>query len=422
MNRYGISAVLIAAMLAGLLPACTTPRAGSTAPLAKSTAVFSVSVRDYGARGDGVTLDTKAIQAALDECGNAGGGTVVLPKGTYLSGAVFMKSKTTLLIEEGATLKGSSDLKDYPFIDYARFAGTVQKCSASLINSKDAKNITITGKGTVAGSGAGDSRRPPGPRVIEFINCENVLIENIAVTNTGRWTIHPQYCKNVVIRGLDVRTIGPNADGLDIDSCDNVLVTECTFETGDDCISIKSGKGQQAVDIGIPCQNVTITKCTMLGGHACVALGSEISGGIKNIVVRDCVFKNMHRAFDIKTRKGRGGYVENVLIENIKTDGIKNAILIRMDYPGNKGKLIEGPAGISTVRNITCRNFEIHNGGMGGVRGSEESPIQDLTIENFMCYGNGELKIRKVKGLVIKNIRNKKSDKAFKLENVEMEK
>lgn len=419
MNKDRITVALVAAMFAGLLPACTTPRAGSTALRAKSTAVFSVSVRDFGARGDGVTLDTEAIQKALDECGKAGGGIVRIPKGIYLSGAVFMKSKTTLRIEEGATLKGSDALEDYPIID-SRFAGTEQKCHASLINAIDVHDITITGKGVVAGSGVGNSRPPTGPRVIEFIRCKDVLLENITVTNKGRWTIHPLYCTNFTARGLTIRTTGPNSDGLNPDSCNNVLITECTFETGDDCIAIKSGKNQQGVDIGIPCENVTISKCTMLGGPAAVAIGSETSGGIRNIVIKDCVFKNMSRGVDLKTRKGRGGIVENITVSNIKTYNTRNAILMRMDYKPNKGKLIEGEAGIPIMRNISFNNIEVYGGRIGRVSGMKESPIQGLSFKNIMCHGNGTLNIKTVSGLVIDNVRNENSDNAVKLTDVKM--
>ena len=405
MNKYRISMVLVAAMLAGLLPACTTP-------------VFSV--RDFGARGDGVTLDTKAIQKALDECGKAGGGIVRIPKGIYLSGAVFMRSKTTLRIEEGATLKGSdNEIRDYPVID-SRFAGTEQKCHASLINAIDVHDITITGKGVVAGSGVGNSRPPTGPRVIEFIRCKDVLLENITVTNKGRWTIHPLYCTNFTARGLTIRTTGPNSDGLNPDSCNNVLITECTFKTGDDCIAIKSGKNQQGVDIGIPCQNVTISNCTMLGGPAAIAIGSEMSGGIRNIVIKDCVFKNMSRGVDLKTRKGRGGIVENITVSNIKTYNTRNAILMRMDYKPNKGKLIEGEAGIPIMRNITFDNIEVYGGRIGRVSGMKESPIQGLSFKNIMCYGKGTLDIKTVSGLVIDNVRNEKSDNAVNTTDVKM--
>ena len=410
MNRNKKS-ILTVLTLAALLIASATLHA-------VDAQVFSV--RDFGAKGDGKNLDTKAIQAALDKCGKAGGGTVVLPKGTYLTGAVFMKSRTTLLIEEGATLLGSEKKDDYPVID-SRFMGTEQKCHASLINAIDVNDITITGKGVVAGSGIGGTRSPTGPRVIEFIRCRNILIENIYVTNKGRWTVHLLYCTNAIARGLDIRSTGPMADGIDPDSCTNVLITDCIFETGDDCIAIKSGKGQQGVDIGIPCQNITITNCTMLGGHACVALGSEVSGGIRNILVKDCIFKNMHRGFDVKSRAGRGGFVENVTVENIKTYGIPNAILMRVNYPGNKGSLIEGPAGITSFRNMTFKNFEIHDGGFGGVKGSEDNLIRDLTFINFKSDGKSDFKIEYVTGLIVENISNKeKESNAVALKNCVM--
>ncbi len=418
MNKKGVIVMLAAAILSGMFAGCAE---GVKRTGAKRTAEFSV--RDFGAVGDGKTLDSKAIQAALDECGRVGGGTVRIPSGNYLSGAIFLHSNTTLCIEEGATLIGSSEeVRDYPVID-SRFNGTEQKSHASLINAIDAHNVTITGKGTVSGSGIGGTRPPTGPRVIEFIRCKDVLLENIKVRNKGRWTIHPLYSKNVVIRGLDILTTGQNSDGIDPDSCDTMLITDCTFDTGDDCIAIKSGKNQNGVDVGIPCENITVTNCTMNGGSACVALGSEISGGIRNILVKDCVFNTMHRGFDIKTREGRGGFVEDILVENIKTFKVQNAVLMRMDYRANAGDdLIAGPAGISTFRNITCRNFEIHNGGMGGIRGSKKNPIQNLTLKNFTNDGKGELKIETVNGLVVENIRNKNGDKAVVMKDVTLRK
>ena len=411
MSKNRVMAILVVVALFGMIAGCNEG--------VKKTA--SLSVKDFGAVGDGKTLDSPAIQKALDACGAAGGGVVRIPSGTYLSGAIFLKSNTTLVIEEGALLEGSSEeVRDYPVID-SRFNGTEQKSHASLINAIDVHNVTITGKGTVSGSGIGGTRPPTGPRVIEFIRCNNVLLENIKVLNKGRWTIHPLYSKNVVIRGLDILTTGQNSDGIDPDSCDTMLITDCTFDTGDDCIAIKSGKNQNGVDVGIPCENITVTNCTMNGGSACVALGSEISGGIRNILVRDCVFNTMHRGFDIKTREGRGGFVENVLVENIKTFKVSNALLMRMDYRANAGNdLIAGPAGISTFKNIVCRNFEIINGGMGGIRGSKKNPIQNLTIKNFTSDGSGELKIETVNGLVVENIRNKNGDNAVVMKDVKL--
>ncbi len=413
MKKKRITAILVTAILLGML-----------AVYAKGVEKKPVfSVREFGAKGDGKTLDTKAIQKAFDECEKAGGGTVRLPKGIYLSGAVWMKSKTTLVIEKGAILEGSKDLDDYP-IKRIRFAGTEQKCHASLLNATNAHNITITGKGLVSGSGIGRSRKPTGPRVIEFIRCRDVLLENITVTNQARWTIHPLYCTNVIARNLLVLVTpgGRNGDGLNPDSCNNVLITNCTFRTKDDCIAIKSGKNQQGVDIGIPCENITVTKCTMARGYGAVCLGSEMSGGIKNITIKDCVFigKALNRGIDIKTRKGRGGIVENLVVSNIKAFNLQNTILIRMDYKNNAGRLIEGKAGIPTIRNISFTDIEIHGKKMGKIRGMKENPIQGLTLRNIISDGSKKLELENVKGLVIDNVRNNNSDKAVKMKNVKL--
>ena len=412
MNKNRVIAILAAAIFCGMF--------AGYAQGARAKAVFSVS--DFGAKGDGKTLDTKAIQKAMDECGKAGGGIVRIPKGTYLSGAVFMKSKTTLLIEEGATIQGSTDeTGDYPVID-SRFNGVEQKCHASIINAIDAHNITITGKGTVAGSGIGGSRPPTGPRVIEFIRCKNVVLENIKVTNKGRWTIHPLYCKNVIIRGLNIETTGQNSDGIDPDSCDKMLITNCTFKTGDDCIAIKSGKNQDGIDVGIPCQNITIKNCTMLGGYGAVCIGSEMSGGIKNIVIKNCVIKNNGTGFNIKSRKGRGGVVENVEFSNIKMYNVNSPIVIQMNYRFNAGDLIPGPKGIPTFKNITIKNLTNDGNRMGAIHGIEESPVSDLTLKNIKCGGNGSLSLNYIKDLAFDNIQNKNGSIALIMNNTELKK
>jgi len=395
-----------------------------SAPGLPKEAGASFRVRDFGAKGDGKTLDTAAIQKALDACG-ADGGTVRFSKGTYLSGALFMKSETTLHLNKGAVLKGSGNLKHYPMID-SRWNGTEQKCSASLINAKEASGLTITGKGEIAGSGAGDSKPPAGPRVIEFIRCKDILIENIRVTNRGRWTIHPIYCTNVIARGLTVRTTGQNADGFNPDSCNGVLVTECTFQTGDDCIAIKSGKNQQAVDIGIPCENITITKCTMTGGHGGVVIGSEMSGGIRNITVKDCLFKWLPRGIRLKTRRGRGGVVENLHFSGIEIVDTRNPIVLNMKYTWNPGKLIPGKAGIPKLRNITIENVTIktkakRGDGMGFMHGMEDSPIEGLTLRNISSDGNGKLSLKNIRGLTLEKVRNKKGEDAVTMENVHLE-
>ncbi len=341
-----------------------------------------------------------------------------------------MKSRTTLEIQEGAILQGIEDLDEYLPISIFRFNGTMQKCYSSLITSKGTHNITITGKGTLSGSGVGHSRATTGPQVILFSGCKDILIENITVLNAGRWTIHPLFSTNIIIRGLDIKTYGKNADGIDPDSCTNVLITECNFRTGDDCIAIKSGKNQGGVDIGIPCENITVTKCTMFVGHAAVAIGSEMSGGVKNVLVKDCVVygdrsykteKGLNRAFDIKTRKGRGGYVENIVVSNIQVFNVPRAIFVRMSYRGNKGRdLIPGKAGISKIRNITYKDIMIHGGGMGQVKGAEESPVRGVILKNIISDGSKKLDLKNITGLVLENVKNEDSDKAVKMDNVQL--
>ncbi len=431
LNKKRIRALLVIAILSGML----TVFAQGT----KEARVFSV--RDFGAKGDNKTLDTKAIQKALDECGKAGGGIVRIPKGTYLSGSIFIKSRTTLRIEKGAILEGSKKLDDYPIRPSFRLGGTEQKSHSSLVSAIGAQDITITGEGLISGSGLRRSKKSSAssPRVIQIVGCKNVLLENFTVTNQARWTIHPLYCTNFTARNLRVLVTagGRNGDGLNPESCTNVLITDCTFKTKDDCIAIKSGKNQQGVDIGIPCQNVTVTKCTMLRGYGAVCIGSDMSGGIRNIVIKDCVFKDVDRGIDIKTRKGRGGIVENVFVSNIQTFDLGSPIVIRMDYPWNTGNLIQGEAGIPIIRNITFKDIKIHGKGirevkekgkikrmgigMGRICGMEESPIQGVTLKNIIAEGNAQLRMEHVTGLVIDNVRNSKSDKAIGMKDVKLQ-
>lgn len=191
---------------------------------------FTYNVRDFGASGDGLRLDTAALQSALDACGEAGGGTVILPPGIYLSGALFMHSHTTLRVEEGATLQGSAELDHYPLID-TRWEGTEQQAHAALLNAWDATDLTLTGRGTISGSGTGNSRPPAGPRVVGFIRCRKLLFEDLTFLNKGRWTIHTIYSQDIIARNLNIQTDGHNTDGFNPDSCRNVHISHCRLNT-----------------------------------------------------------------------------------------------------------------------------------------------------------------------------------------------
>lgn len=280
----------------------------------------------FGAKGDGITLNTKQIQQAINEC--PAGGTVLIPEGTFLSGALFLKSHMTLLIAKGGVLKGSSNTDDYmPFINN-RFEGWEMKTYASLINAgvMDHKggfaveDLSIKGQGTISGAGGALGKamieksgiRSRG-RLICLMNCKNMEIEGLQIKDSPCWTIHYIYSKGVTLHDLNIVSTARNGDGIDPDSSDDSYIFNCTFSTGDDCIAVKSGKNPEGFYIGKPTKNVRITDCTFVKGHG-ISIGSEMSGGVSDVMVRDCKAGALLHGMQIKGTRDRGGYVKNVTV------------------------------------------------------------------------------------------------------------
>ncbi|HTN36522.1 MAG TPA: glycoside hydrolase family 28 protein [Arachidicoccus sp.] len=305
------------------------PRAAKKNVLSFRTALKGkmYNVLDYGAKGDGRFKNTKAIQSAIDAC--TPGGTVYIPEGTFLSGALFLKSNMTLYIASGAVLKGSGLLEDYLPMTYNRFEGWEMKTYASLINagtlnrdgSYNVHNLGITGKGMIMGGGsklgkamiAASGIRSRG-RLICLMNCQDVSISGLTVTAPPAWTIHYIYSDNVTCHDLTINTVGvANGDGIDPDSSTDSYIFNCTFSTGDDCIAIKSGKNPEGFTIGKPTRNVRITNCNFIKGHG-ISIGSEMSGGVSDVLVQDCKAAALLHGMQIKGTKERGGYVENVMV------------------------------------------------------------------------------------------------------------
>ncbi len=283
------------------------------------------NVRDYGACGDGQTLDTRAIQSAIEACAQHGGGTVFFPAGQYVTGSLFLQSHLTLHLDAGAVLLGSEDPADYPVITN-RWEGAEQSTYASLITGRDLCNIAIVGRGTIDGRGRHWWQRftagtldHPRPRLISFTNCTDVLIEGITATNSPSWTINPVRCSNVTVNQVTIvnPADSPNTDGINPDSCSEVRISNCYVSVGDDCITIKAGSEAEAADKRAPCTNVTVTNCIMAHGHGGVVIGSEMSGGVRNVVISNCVFIGTDRGIRLKSRRGRGGLVEDIRISNI---------------------------------------------------------------------------------------------------------
>jgi polygalacturonase len=284
---------------------------------AADTTVYNV--RDYGARGDGSTKDTAAIQSALDACATNGGGRVVVPEGVYLTGSIVVGANTTLALEHAANLLGSPDIADYPLVTI-RWEGEFRSGHRALISAAQAGHVTISGPGSIFGPPISVSRlrNPRGPALIELTECTNAVLEDFASQYQQLWSVHLLFCDKLTASGLTIRSINVNGDGMDVDSCRNVVIEHCTIDTGDDAISLKSGRGLAAVKLGRPTENVTIRDCSLTSSlYAAIGIGTEMSGGIRNVRVENCVMAGRQNCIFIKSRDGRGGFIEDITFENL---------------------------------------------------------------------------------------------------------
>jgi polygalacturonase len=358
---------------------------GEPAPQAQ----LKLNVRDYGVAGAGKTKDTQALQLAIERCSVFGGGEVVIPAGDYLTGALALRSNVLLRLEEGATLNGSPDMADYP-VAQVRWEGRWIKGYSALIFANDAENIGIVGPGKIVGSPAVRGRvnretRMRLPALLEFVNCRSVRVENCYTENFGMWSIHPTYCQDVSFRNVTVKS---GADGIDVDSCRNVTIDGCDFDTTDDCISLKSGRGAEGYTILRPTEDVRISNCSFRDKvFACIGIGSETSGGIRNVHVDNCKCLSAGTfAIYIKSRPGRGAFIENIYMNNLEVSGAKQGFLrfnilnsgIADEY------LVPGDEGIPTIRNFEFRNIKVTDEPVlvDGMAIHPHKPLDGFVLEN----------------------------------------
>ena len=273
--------------------------------------VAFLNVRQSGAVGDGAASDTRALQGAIDAAAQSGGGTVLVPAGKYVTGSLFLRDNITLFLDAGAILLGSENPADYP-IARARWEGVTQDTHAPLVAGERLKNIALVGRGTIDGRGAiwwqkhrAKTLDAPRPRLISFANSTNVLIEGVTLMNSPAWTINPVRCENVTVDKVTIVNPpdSPNTDGINPDSCRNVHISNCHVDVGDDCVTIKSGIETESPELRAPCENITVTNCTMVHGHGGVVIGSEMSGGVRNVVISNCVFVGTDRGIRLKSRR-----------------------------------------------------------------------------------------------------------------------
>ena len=440
----------------------------------------TLNILKFGAVSDGLTLNTKSINAAIIACNKKGGGVVLIPKGLWLSGPIELKSNVNLHLQENAILQFTRDFSQYPLVA-SNWEGLPQMRNQSPLWATNQQNIAITGKGII--DGAGDAWRMvkkekltetqwaklvssggvvsedkktwhpteqffkaskmknPGeitpektpefynsikdflrPNLLVFTSCKRILLEGVTFQNSAAWNIHPLMCEDLTVRNIYAKNpwYAQNGDGIDLESCKNVLIEGSTFDVGDDGICIKSGRDAAGRKRGMPTENVIIRNSTVYQAHGGFVIGSEMSGGAKNIFVYDCSFIGTDIGLRFKTTRGRGGVVEKIFIKNINMIGIVGeAILFDMYYAAVdpialKGDKREVPKVVMlpvTEETPVFRDFYINNVACDGaskavfIRGLPELSISNITLENLNIKAKEGIDIQEAKNVTLNNVK-----------------
>jgi polygalacturonase len=404
-------------------------------------------ITNFGAVGDGSSDASEAIALAIEACSAAGGGRVVVGEGVYLTGPIHLRSNVNLHVAENATLRFSRDTERYLPAVFTRWEGMELMNYSPLIYAFEQENVAVTGAGTLDGNaderfwwpwkgqeehgwvagepeqsdarnrlqvmveaglpvkerlfGDGDYLRPS---FVQPYRCRNILVEGVTIVNSPMWEIHPVLCTNVTVRGVRVETHGPNNDGCNPESCRDVLIEDCYFDTGDDCIALKSGRNADGRRLDTPVENVIIQNCTMRDGHGGVVIGSEISGGARNIFVRNCQMSspNLDRALRIKTNSVRGGVVEHIYMRDVEVGEVSDAV-VRVNFlyeEGDAGNFKPIVRDVE-IRNVTCERSEraLY------LRGYADSPITNVRLVDCRFENVAdESTIEHVQGLVLDHV------------------
>ncbi len=402
------------------------------------------NILDFGAVSDSSTINTKAFKSAIEECSKNGGGRVIVPKGKYVTGPIHLEDNVNLHLEEGSEILFSTNPTDYYPLVHTSYEGIELMNYSPLVYAYKKKNIAVTGSGTLNGQASNDNWWPwcgkdiygwmegmPKqtdslnlPRLMDYgengipveerifgdnhylrptffepFECENVMIQGVKIINAPFWVLHPIKSNYVIVDGVTIESHGPNNDGCDPEYSKNVIIKNCIFNTGDDCIAIKAGRDAEGRSVAIKSENIIVKNCKMIDGHGGVVIGSEMSAGVSNVFVEDCTMDspNLDRAIRIKTNSRRGGTVDGVYVRNIEVGQVKEAVLkLNMFYATYSNQTGEF---IPVIQNISLENVRVKNGGYFGIlaKGYEESPISNVTLNNVII---------------------EKVDKAFSLENV----
>jgi hypothetical protein len=440
----------------------------------------TTSIVKFGATPDGNTLNTKAINNAIDACNKKGGGVVLVPAGLWLTGPIVLKSNVNLHLATGATLLFTADKSQYPLVQ-ANWEGLPQMRNQSPISATNVTNIAITGKGIVDGNGDGwrsvksdkltagqwkklvasggvvsedkktwypseafmkASKGPanpgeikPGrdaayyesikdflrPNMLLITNCKYILLEGVTFQNSAAWCLHPLMSEHLTVRNIFVKNpwYAQNGDGIDVESCSNVLIENSVFDVGDDALCMKSGRDAEGRKRAMPTQNVIIRGCTVYASHGGFVIGSEMSGGARNMYISNCTFIGTDIGLRFKTTRGRGGVVENIFIKDIYMKDIPaEAILFDMYYMakdpvpllGEKRELPKVEVKPVDETTPVFKNFHISNVYCNGaakgifVRGLPEMHIKDIVLENMVIQADKGIDVQEASGITFKNI------------------
>lgn len=440
-----------------------------------------VNITQFGGIGDGTTLNSEAFSKAIDALEKKGGGTLIVPQGIWYTGPIVLKSNIHLNLQDGAIILFSDNFDLYPIV-HTSFEGLDTRRCQSPISAVKAVNVAITGNGTIDGNGdawrpvkkskltsaqwkallqkggvlndkkdiwypseksklgneRSDMNVPRGlttdkeweevkdflrPVLLNFIQCKNVLLQGVTFQNSPSWNLHPLMCENVTIEGLTVRNpwYSQNGDGLDIESCKNAIVKDCSFDVGDDGICIKSGKDADGRKRGMPCENVIVDNCVVYHGHGGFVVGSEMSGGVKNISVSNCQFLGTDVGLRFKSTRGRGGVVENIFITNIDMINIPtDALLFDLYYGGKSasealadGDEVKEESQIPPVTEETpaFRNITISRVNCQGARramyfnGLPEMNVENVTVTDCNITAQLGAEIIETTGATLKNVK-----------------
>lgn len=358
------------------------------------------NVRMLGGVGDGISDDGPVLAEAARRCAADGGGTILVPTGTWLTGSLRLPSRTTLRLEAGATILGSRDPARYPVSDQP-WEGRWVQTPAALIWAADAEDVAIVGAGTIDGQGEDwwaavrSGRLLHRPRLVAFQSCTRVEVAGVRLTRSPSWTIHPWRCQGVTIRDVSIfNPPSPNTDGIDPESCRDVIIRDCRIDVGDDAIVLKAGAAIDEARDFLPCERVVISGCHIQRAHGGVVIGSEMSGGVRDVVVSDCTMTGTDRGIRIKTRRGRGGAVENLSVANVTMRAVGCPIVMHMYYRYTGLRTEEIPwvssrqpqpvdAGTPLIRGIQLRDIvadDVTGPCLVFLYGLPEQPIADVSL------------------------------------------